>query len=191
VSATDPDASDAAPSQAHSQAQARPRRLVLFVAIALAVVVADIVSKAIVVSQLARPGQQVRLLGGAIYLIQTRNSGAAFSVATGATVVLTGVALVVVVIIVRAARRLRSIGWAVALGLILGGAIGNLIDRLFRSPGFGRGHVVDWISLFSNDGHIWPVFNLADSGVVCGAVTAAIVAMLGIEFDGTRRHSVS
>ena len=90
----------------------------------------------------------MRLLGGAIYLVQTRNSGAAFSVGTGATVVLTVVALAVVVVILRAARRMRSVGWAVALGLVLGGALGNLIDRLFRSPGVGRGHVVDWISLF-------------------------------------------
>jgi len=164
------------------------RRLHLFIAIALVVLALDIVSKAIVVSRLSRPGQQVRLLGGAIYLIQTRNSGAAFSVATGATVILTVVAVIVVVIIFRAARRLRSVGWAIALGLILGGALGNLVDRIFREPGFGRGHVVDWISVFSNDGHIWPVFNLADSGVVCGAITAAIVALLGIEFDGTRRR---
>jgi signal peptidase II len=91
-------------------------------------------------------------------------------------------------VIVRAARRMRSIGWAMALGLILGGALGNLTDRLFRSPGFGRGHVVDWISLFSSDGHVWPVFNVADSAIVCGAVTAGVVALLGIEFDGTRRR---
>ena len=121
----------------------------------------------------------MRLLGGAIYLIETRNAGAAFSVGTGATIVLTVVALVVIAVIVRAARGMRSVGWAVALGLILGGALGNLIDRLFRAPGFGRGHVVDWISLFCNDGHIWPVFNLADSAICCGAVTAAIVALPG------------
>jgi signal peptidase II len=84
---------------------------------------------------------------------------------------------------------MRSTAWAVALGLILGGALGNLVDRLFRAPGFGRGHVVDWISVFSDDGHIWPVFNLADSAICCGAVLAAIIAVIGIEFDGSRRRS--
>jgi signal peptidase II len=162
------------------------RRLPMLVLIALVVVALDVLSKSLVVSQLGPQGQ-VRLLGGAIYLIETRNAGAAFSVGTGATIVLTVIAVVVIAVIVRAARRLQSIGWAVALGLILGGAIGNLIDRLFRAPGVGRGHVVDWISLFCNDGHIWPVFNLADSAICCGAVTAAIVALLGIEFNGSRR----
>ena len=69
---------------------------------------------------------------GALYLVQTRNSGAAFSLGTGATVILTLIALVVVAVIVRTARQLRSIGWATALGLILGGALGNLADRIFR-----------------------------------------------------------
>jgi signal peptidase II len=163
------------------------RRVALFTAVALAVLGLDLISKTIVVAQLGDRGP-VRLLGGALYLLETRNAGAAFSVGTGATVLLTAVALVVIAVIVRAARRMRSIGWAVALGLILGGALGNLTDRLFRSPGFGRGHVVDWISLFSSDGHVWPVFNVADSAIVCGAVTAGVVALLGIEFDGSRRR---
>jgi signal peptidase II len=163
-----------------------PRRVWFLAAIALAVVALDAISKSLIVSQLG-PRGQVRLLDGAIYLIETRNAGAAFSVGTGATVLLTVVAVVVIAVIVRAARRMQSVGWAVALGLILGGAVGNLLDRLFRAPGFGRGHVVDWISLFCNDGHIWPVFNLADSAICCGAVTAAVVALLGIEFDGSRR----
>jgi signal peptidase II len=163
------------------------RRVVLFAAVALTALVLDVISKAIVVAQLGdRP--PVRLLGGALYLLETRNPGAAFSVGTGATILLTVVALVVIAVIVRAARHMRSIGWSVALGLILGGALGNLVDRLFRSPGPGRGHVVDWISLFSSDGHIWPVFNVADSCIVCGAITAAIVALLGIDFDGSRRR---
>jgi signal peptidase II len=165
-----------------------PRRVVLFALVAATVLLLDLISKTIVVAELGnRP--PVRLVGGALYLLETRNAGAAFSVGTGATVVLTAVALVVIVVIVRAARRMRSVGWASALGLILGGALGNLGDRIFRSPGPGRGQVVDWISLFSRDGSVWPVFNLADSAIVCGAVTAAIVALIGIEFDGSRRQS--
>ena len=100
------------------------------------------------------------------YLNQARNSGAAFSLGTGFTIILTAVALAVVVVIARAASRLTSRGWAVALGLVLGGALGNLGDRLFRAPGVGRGHVVDWISLFGPFDKYWPIFNLADSAIV-------------------------
>jgi signal peptidase II len=163
----------------------RRRRLVLFAAVAVAALGFDVVSKALVAAKLDDHAP-VRLLGGAIYLVETRNSGAAFALGTGATAVLTVVALAVVAIILRTARRMYSVGWAVALGLILGGALGNIVDRLFREPGVGRGHVVDWISLFASDGHVWPIFNLADSAIVCGAVLAAVLALLGIELDGSR-----
>jgi signal peptidase II len=166
-------------------APARPRRLALFAAVAVAALTLDIVSKVLVAAKLG-DHPPVKLLGGAIYLVETRNSGAAFSVGTGATVVLTVVALAVAAVIVRTARRMHSIGWAVALGLILGGAVGNIVDRLFRAPGIGRGHVVDWISLFSNDGSRFAIFNLADSAITCGAVLAAILALLGVNLDGTR-----
>src|SRR5436305_835188 len=79
------------------------------------------------------------------------------------------------------AGRMRSAGWAVALGLVLGGALGNLSDRLFRAPGVLRGHVVDWISAFGPYGEHWPIFNVADSAIVCGAVLAAGLAVLGID----------
>jgi signal peptidase II len=164
---------------------APPRRIWLFVAIALLALAADLVSKVLVVANID-PDRRVRLLGGALYLVQARNSGAAFSLGTGATVLLTVVALVVVGIIVRTARRLRSAGWAVALGLVLGGALGNLIDRFFRAPAPGRGHVVDWISLFADDGHIWPIFNLADSCIVVGGCLAVLVSLLGIDLSGHR-----
>ncbi|HEV7192827.1 MAG TPA: signal peptidase II [Jatrophihabitantaceae bacterium] len=163
----------------------RPRRVVLFGLVAATAVLLDAVSKVLVVAHFSAGAHPpVRLLGGAIYLIETRNSGAAFSLGTGATVVLTLIALAVVVFILRTAGRMRSTGWAVALGLVLGGAVGNLSDRLLRAPGVGRGHVVDWISLFSNDGHVWPIFNLADSAIVCGAVLAAVLALCGIDIDG-------
>jgi signal peptidase II len=177
----------AARAEVNAGSESRPRRFWLFAAVALVALGLDLLSKSLVAAKLGDHAP-IRLLGGAVYLVETRNSGAAFSVGTGATVVLTAVAVVVVVVILRTARRMRSAGWAVALGLILGGALGNLTDRLFRAPGVGRGHVVDWISLFCNDGHIWPIFNLADSAIVCGAVTAAVVALLGIDLDGTRRR---
>jgi signal peptidase II len=119
------------------------------------------------------------------YLTQLRNVGAAFSFAEGWTVVFSLIAVVVAVVIVRTARRLFSTGWAVALGLVLGGAVGNLVDRIFRDPGFLRGGVVDFLSAFAPDGRVWPVFNVADSAIVCGGILGALMALRGIEFDGT------
>jgi signal peptidase II len=163
--------------------RARPRRIGLFAAVAAGVLALDAVSKVLVVADL-EGHHPLRVLGGLFYLDVARNSGAAFSLGTGFTVILTVVALAVVAIIVRTARRLHSLGWAICLGLILGGALGNLSDRIFRAPGVGRGHVVDWISAFGPNGVHWPIFNLADSGIVCGAVLAAILALRGVDLRG-------
>ncbi|MEU9842994.1 signal peptidase II [Actinomadura sp. NPDC048032] len=152
----------------------------MLVAVALAALAADIVSKIIVVSTL-QDRAPVRLLGGLLTLRETRNSGAAFSIGTGYTIVFTLIACGVVVAILRTARNLRSAPWAVCLGLLLGGAIGNLIDRLLRAPAPLKGHVVDWIQLPH-----WPVFNLADSAIVCGGVLAVLLAARGLQVDGTR-----
>jgi signal peptidase II len=128
----------------------------------------------------------VRLLGGAVYLVHARNTGAAFSLGEGYTIVLSLFAIGVVVYIVRAARRLRSLGWAIGLGLVLGGALGNLADRLFRAPGFLRGGVVDFISLFDDAGRVWPVFNVADSCLVTGVCLLVLLVFRGVQADGTR-----
>ncbi|HJQ01624.1 MAG TPA: signal peptidase II [Jatrophihabitans sp.] len=161
-------------------------RLRLFVIIALTAMLADLVSKLVVVAKIDPNSPGIRLLGGAIYLVQARNSGAAFSVGTGATVMLTAISVVVVAVIARAARHLSSKAWAVSLGLVLGGALGNLIDRFFRAPAPGKGHVVDWISLFAADGHVWPIFNLADSSIVIGGAIAVLLSVLGVDFRGGR-----
>jgi signal peptidase II len=124
----------------------------------------------------------IELLGGELTLQVSRNSGAAFSFAQGATLLFTAVAVVVILVIVRISTRLRSIGWAVSLGLLLGGAAGNLVDRLLRSPGPGRGAVVDFIDL-----GWFPSFNVADSGIVVGGLLAVLLTFRGIEVDGTRR----
>jgi signal peptidase II len=153
--------------------------------LATAILLADLATKFVVVSTI-EPGEDIRVLGGLLYFTQLRNIGAAFSFAEGFTVLFTLIAVVVAVIIVRTARRLYSTGWAISLGLVLGGAVGNLIDRIFRDPGFLRGGVVDFLSVFAPDGRIWPVFNVADSAIVCGGILGALLAMRGIEFDGTR-----
>jgi signal peptidase II len=163
-----------------------PSKLRLFVLIALIAMLADLISKSLVVAKISPDSPGIRLLGGAIYLVQARNSGAAFSVGTGATVMLTAISVVVVVVIARAARNLSSKAWAVSLGLVLGGALGNLIDRFFRAPAPGKGHVVDWISLFAADGHVWPIFNLADSSIVVGGAIAVLLSVLGVDFRGGR-----
>ena len=165
---------------------AAPRpRIALLGGIAALVLVADVLTKVGAVARL-EGREPVELLGGAVYLVLVRNPGAAFSLATGYTWVLSLVAVAVVVVIVRISRRLRSTGWAVALGLVLGGALGNLVDRLFRTPGPLRGHVVDVVSLFAPDGSVWPVFNLADSCIVSGGVLLVLLALTGRELDGTR-----
>jgi signal peptidase II len=153
--------------------------------IAVLVLAADLVTKVAAVAQL-EGREPVQLLGGLVYLQLVRNPGAAFSLATGYTWLLTIVAAAVVVVIIRVARRLRSTGWAVALGLVLGGAMGNLTDRIFRAPGPLQGHVVDFVSVFAPDGRVWPVFNVADSSIVSGGVLLVLLALLGRELDGTR-----
>jgi signal peptidase II len=120
--------------------------------------------------------RDVRLAGGLVVLHEQRNPGAAFSIAGGATVLFTLVAAGVVVVIVRTARRLRSTAWAVTLGLLLGGALGNLADRLFRDPGPLRGHVVDFVDLQWHGRSVWPVFNVADMAIVAGALLALLLS---------------
>ncbi len=149
--------------------------------VAAFVLVADIITKALVVAHL-REGEPVHVLDNVLMLNLLRNPGAAFSVGTGYTIVFTAIAVAVVVYIARTARTLRSIGWAITLGLLLGGALGNLTDRIFRAPGLFRGHVVDWIEVT----RYWPVFNLADSAIVCGGILTVLLAMLGYHLDGTR-----
>jgi signal peptidase II len=160
----------------------------LLLILAALVLAADVVSKLVVVATI-RQGENIRTLGGVLYLTHLRNVGAAFSFAQGATILFTVIAVAVAVVIVRTARRLYSALWATALGLVLGGALGNLVDRVFRSPGFLRGGVVDFLSLFAPDGRIWPVFNVADSAIVCGGILGALLAVRGIEFDGSRGRS--
>ncbi|GAC55894.1 lipoprotein signal peptidase [Gordonia hirsuta DSM 44140 = NBRC 16056] len=192
-----PDTGNGAAGTADPQVQppstsATGSRALLLGLIVIAVVayLADLATKTLAVRHLD-PGEPVSIIGDTVTLHLVRNSGAAFSMATGYTWVLTLIALVVVGVIIRFSRRLRSPGWAIGLGLVLGGALGNLTDRMFREPGPLRGHVVDFVSV-----GWWPVFNVADSAVVCGAVLLVVLTLLGYDYDGTRsgwaaRHTAS
>lgn len=176
------------PAQAPASEPEAPlprRRVGLLLIVGIAIFALDLVSKVIVVETLSeRP--PLRLLGGLFYLTEARNTGAAFGLAEGMTVVFTLVAAGVIVVILRTAPRLRSPGWAWSLGLILGGALGNLVDRIFRSPGVFRGGVVDFISFLDPAGQVWPIFNVADSAIVCGGLIGVLLAFRGREFDGGR-----
>jgi len=136
-------------------------------------------------------GRPVRILGGLIYLSLLRNSGAAFSFGTGHTWIFPVITLVVIGWIVWMATRLRSIPWAVSLGLVLGGAFGNLGDRLFRAPGPFQGHVVDMISLFAPYAEKFAVFNIADSCLTVGVALAVLLELTGRQRDGGRSKSGS
>ena len=173
----------------------RSPRLAVVLGVAVFVLAADIVSKVIVVATLSNrqclvgnfvpSPPPVRLLGGALTLCESRNPGAAFGIGgTSSTIVFTAIAVGVIIFIVRTARQINSLPWAIALGLLLGGATGNLTDRIFRAPGPLRGWVVDWIQLPH-----WPVFNLADSAITCGAVLMVLLAVQGRRLDGTRHGS--
>jgi lipoprotein signal peptidase len=155
------------------------RRVRALLAVALAALAADIISKTIVVATLS-DRSPVQLLGGFLKLTESRNPGAAFSIGPSMTVVFSVIAVGVIIFILRASRRIRSLAWAVSLGLLLGGATGNLTDRLLRYPGPFRGYVVDWIWLPH-----WPIFNLADSSIVCGGVLAVLLAVRGVHIDGS------
>ncbi|HEY9409913.1 MAG TPA: signal peptidase II [Jiangellaceae bacterium] len=159
----------------------RNRRLVVWMAaIAVTVALVDQLTKYWAERVLAGHGL-VEVIGEVIQFRLIYNPGAAFSIASGMTWLLTLIVVVVVVVILRASSRIGSRGWAVALGLLLGGAVGNLVDRLFRQPGFPQGHVVDFIDYAG-----WFVGNVADIAVVCGAGLIGLLTLRGIGIDGTR-----
>ena len=163
----------------------RRTSLIVLACVAVGVIVLDQVSKHWVVDSILPRMQSgegpIELLGGLVKLTYTENTGAAFSMGTGMTWVFTLIAIGVAVVILRSSRRLGSVLWAVALGGLLGGALGNLIDRLTREPGIGRGYVVDWIQLPH-----FAVFNLADSAIVCSAILMVALSLFGVEFSGAR-----
>jgi len=142
------------------------------------VIVVDVISKVWVVSQLIGRAP-VKLFGGLIYVTHLRNTGAAFNIGDRFTIGLSLMAIIVVISVSVLSRRVISSAWAIALGLLVGGAAGNLIDRLLRAPGPLRGAVVDFISVADPVSPPWPVFNLADSALVVGVVLLLSLELLG------------
>ncbi|NHT17949.1 signal peptidase II [Cellulomonas sp. IC4_254] len=164
-------------------APARRRRLVAtLVALAAVTLVLDQATKAWALAGLDE-GVRHPVLGDLLGLQLLFNPGAALGLATGTTWLLTVVAITVVVVIIRVSRRLGSTGWTVALGLLLGGALGNLVDRLIREPGVFMGHVVDFIAY----GDLF-VGNVADIAIVAAAGLLMLLSLMGVRLDGTRER---
>ncbi len=146
---------------------------------------ADQLAKYFAIQELP-PERPVRILGDFLIFYLVRNSGAAFSLGEGVTWVfslaLTAVAIAIVWLMI---TRVRSRAWAVVLGLLLGGVLGNLTDRLFRVPGFGVGHVVDFI----NTPWMMPaIYNVADMFIVTSMIAVAILVFVGLRLDGSMQR---
>ncbi|MFD8708405.1 signal peptidase II [Kitasatospora sp. NPDC059648] len=158
------------------------RRVGVLLVVAVLAFLIDLGSKLLVVAKLENHAA-IKVIGDVVTFQVIRNSGAAFGMGQALTVVFTMIASAVIVVIWRIARRLYSLPWAIALGLLLGGALGNLADRLFRAPGVFRGHVVDFISV-----QHFAVFNLADSAIVCGGILVVLLSFRGSNPDGSVHH---
>lgn len=155
------------------------RRIAVLFAVAAFAYLLDLVSKMIVVAKLEHH-EPIEIVGDWLRFEAIRNAGAAFGFGEAFTVIFTVIAAAVIVVIFRLARKLYSLPWAIALGLLLGGALGNLTDRIFRSPGVFEGAVVDFIA----PKH-FAVFNLADSAIVCGGILIVLLSFRGLDPDGT------
>jgi len=127
-------------------------------------------------------GERAPLIGDLLQLYLVKNPGAAFSLGSGSTWIFAIIATAVVVFIVIFAPRIRSLGWAVLFGLLLGGNAGNLTDRLTREPGFGVGHVIDFFQLWGFPA----IFNVADTAIVASMVLFVVLTIRGVRLDGTK-----
>ncbi|MBQ1095721.1 signal peptidase II [Streptomyces sp. NPDC097107] len=170
------------PDAEQEQPPERPRgkrRIAVLFAVAAFAYALDLVSKMIVVAKLEHQ-EPIEVVGDWLRFVAIRNAGAAFGFGEAFTVIFTVIAAAVIVVIARLARKLYSLPWAIALGMLLGGALGNLTDRIFRAPGVFEGAVVDFIA----PKH-FAVFNLADSAIVCGGILIVILSFRGLDPDGT------
>jgi signal peptidase II len=157
------------------------RVLVVLALVALGVYALDQTAKFLIVSHLSE-GQQVDVIGTVLQFHYVKNSGAAFSLGTGMTWLFSLVAAAVAVFIIIYARRIKSFSWSILFGLLLGGTLGNLSDRLLRPPHFGEGHVVDFIQVIDFPA----IFNVADSAIVISMCLFVLLTIRGVRLDGHR-----
>lgn len=157
------------------------RALVLLGVVAAGILALDQLAKYLIVANLDE-GEVVQVLGELLQFHFVRNPGAAFSLASGFTWIFSFVAAGVVVAIIVLAKRIKSVAWAWMLGLLLGGALGNLTDRLFREPGFARGHVVDFIQVWGFPA----IFNVADVAICTAMGLFLLLTLRGVHLDGTK-----
>ncbi|MGW1268248.1 signal peptidase II [Streptomyces sp. NPDC002491] len=177
---SEPEQSSGPGEQESAGARSRgKRRIAVLFAVAAFAYALDLVSKMIVVAKLEHHAP-IDIVGDWLRFEAIRNAGAAFGFGEAFTVIFTVIATAVIVVIARLARKLYSLPWAIALGLLLGGALGNLTDRIFRAPGVFEGAVVDFIA----PKH-FAVFNLADSAIVCGGILIVLLSFKGLDPDGT------
>lgn len=169
--------------QAAPTADKKRRAMITLAVTAVTILLIDQLTKMWAVARLENQ-PPIEVLGQFFQLTFVRNPGAAFSLGAGSTLIVSLLALVIVGVLLLRARNLASVWWAVAMGGMIGGALGNLIDRVFRAPGPFRGHVVDFLALPN-----WPIFNVADMAVVGSAILMVVLVALGIEMDGTRTRS--
>ena len=187
MAATEPQAK--APASKGSGSTVSVRALIALVLVAVVVYVLDQVTKYLIVTHLTE-GQQVKALGEFLQFHFVKNSGAAFSIASGSTWIFSIAASAVTIFIIGFSRRIRSVGWAVLFGMLLGGTTGNLTDRLLREPGFGVGHVIDFIQVQGFPA----IFNIADSFIVASMGLFILLTIRGIGLDGrraTQRHAAA
>ncbi|MCU1576881.1 MAG: signal peptidase [Leifsonia sp.] len=169
------------------RAKVSVRALIVLAIVALCVYVIDQVSKFLVVQNLT-PDQEIPVLGQLLQFRFVENPGAAFSIGSGSTWIFSIIGTAVLIFVIWYAPRIRSLAWAVLFGLLLGGLLGNLTDRLVRAPGFGLGHVVDFLQI-----PLLPaIFNVADVGIVSSMGLFLILTIRGVALDGTRHgHTVA
>lgn len=185
MAATEPQAKP--PASKGSGSTVSVRALIALALVAVVVYLLDQVTKFFIVSSLTE-GEQVKAIGQILQFHFVRNSGAAFSIASGSTWIFSIAASAVTIFIVGFARRIRSVAWAVLFGMLLGGTTGNLTDRLFREPGFGVGHVIDFILVQGFPA----IFNIADSFIVASMGLFILLTIRGVGLDGRRtseRHA--
>jgi signal peptidase II len=155
--------------------------LVALALVASGVFALDQVTKFLIVMHLSE-GQQVDVIGNVLQFHYVKNSGAAFSLGTGMTWLFSIVAAAVAIFIILYARRIHSFSWGILFGLLLGGTLGNLSDRLLRPPHFGEGHVVDFIQVIDFPA----IFNIADSAIVVSMCLFVLLTIRGVRLDGHR-----